>query len=174
MMTYLTKFIPNFSQVAASLRVLLEKNTEWHWTQQQETSFESLKRISPVLKFFDPKKPTRVSVDTSSKGIGAVLLQDQYPLAYASKSLTTCQQNYAQIEKEMLAIVFGCVKFHDYIYGLPNIHVETDHKPLESILKKTSAPSTSPLIEDDHVNPEMPDHSPIQTQKGTSDSRHFI
>ena len=139
MMTYLTKFIPNFSQVAAPLRVLLEKNTEWHWTQKQETSFESLKRMitnSPVLKFFDPKKPTRVSVDASSKGIGAVLLQDQYPIAYASKPLTTCQQNYAQIEKEMLAIVFGCVKFHDYIYGLPNIHVETDHKPLESILKK--------------------------------------
>ena len=112
MMTYLTKFIPNFSQLAAPLRVLLEKNTEWHWTQKQETSFESLKRMitnSPVLKFFDPKKPTRVSVDTSSKGIGAVLLQDQYPIAYASKSLTTCQQNYAQIEKEMLAIVFGCV-----------------------------------------------------------------
>ena len=57
-------------------------------------------------------------------------------MAYASKSLTVNQQNYAQIEKEMLAIVFGCVKFHDYIYGLPNVTVETDHKPLETILTK--------------------------------------
>ena len=55
---------------------------------------------------------------------------------YASKSLTTSQRNYAQFEKEMLAIVFGCTKFHDYVYGLPNLRVETDHKPLESILCK--------------------------------------
>ena len=36
----------------------------------------------------------------------------------------------------MLAVVFGCPKFHDYIYGIPNITVESDHKPLEAILKK--------------------------------------
>ena len=89
-----------------------------------------------MLKFFNPESETRVSVDASSKGIGAVLLQEGCPIAYASKSLTATQQNYAQIEKEMLAIVFGCTKFHDYIYGLPNVTVETDHKPLESILTK--------------------------------------
>ena len=139
MTTYLAKFIPNYSQVAAPLRVLLEKDTEWHWSHPQETSFQELKRLithSPVLKFFDPHKPTTISVDASSKGIGAVLLQEDNPIAYASKSLTTCQRNYAQIEKEMLAIVFGCTKFHDYIYGLPKVLVETDHKPLESILCK--------------------------------------
>ena len=91
---------------------------------------------TPVLQYFDPPKKVILSVDASSKGIGAVLFQDNQPVAYASKSLTTCQQNYAQIEKEMLAIVFGCTRFHDYIYGLPNVGVETDHKPLESILKK--------------------------------------
>ena len=36
----------------------------------------------------------------------------------------------------MLASVFGCTKFHNYIYGLPNVNIETDHKPLEFILKK--------------------------------------
>lgn len=46
------------------------------------------------------------------------------------------QQNYAQIEKEMLAIVYGCTKFHDYIFGMPSVELETDHKPLEMILKK--------------------------------------
>lgn len=45
-------------------------------------------------------------------------------------------QNYAQIEKEMLAIVFGCTHFHEYIYGMPHVEVETDHKPLKMILKK--------------------------------------
>ena len=68
--------------------------------------------------------------------MGAVLLQEDHPIAYALKALTKSQQNYAQIEKEMLAIVFGCTRFHDYIFGLPDIAIETDHKPLEMILKK--------------------------------------
>ena len=66
----------------------------------------------------------------------AVLMQDDQPVAYTSKALTRTQQNYAQIEKEMLATVFGCTRFHDYIYGMPRVEVETDHKPLEIILKK--------------------------------------
>ena len=65
-----------------------------------------------------------------------MLLQKGNLIAYASNSLTSCQRNYAQIEKEMLAIVCGCTKFQDYIYGLPKITVETDHKPLEAILQK--------------------------------------
>ena len=140
MVTYLVKFISNYSQVAAPLRLLLEKDIEWHWTAQQTESFETLKKLisnAPVLKYFDLEKQTVLSVDASSKGVGAVLFQENQPVAYASKSLTACQQNYAQIEKEMLAIVFGCTKFHDYIYGLPDVNVETDHKPLESILKKS-------------------------------------
>ena len=57
-------------------------------------------------------------------------------MAYASRTLTRSQVNYAQIEKEMLAIVFGCTRFHDYVYGLKEVQIETDHKPLEAILKK--------------------------------------
>ena len=89
-----------------------------------------------VLKYFNPSKPTKLSVNANSKGLEAVLLQDNYPIAYASRALTTCQQNYAQIEKEMLAIAFGCTRFHEYIYGMPTIKVETDHKPLEATFKK--------------------------------------
>ena len=51
------------------------------------------------------------------KGLGADLLQDEKPLAYASRALTPTQQRYAQIEKETLAIVHGVHKFHQYIYG---------------------------------------------------------
>ena len=130
---------PTTLRVAAPLRILLEKDTEWHWSSQQEESLQELKNLIthyPILKFYDPRKPTTISVDASSKGIGAVLLREDGPIAYASKSLMTSQRNYAQIEKEMFAIVFGCTKFHDYVYGLPNFHLETDHKPLESILRK--------------------------------------
>lgn len=102
-------------------------------------SFQKLKQAvaeAATLKYFDPKKPVKVSVDASSKGIGTVLLQEECPIAYASKALTSSQQNYAQIEKEMLAIVFGCTRFHEYIFGMPEVEVKTDHKPLEMILKK--------------------------------------
>ena len=139
MVTYLAKFIPNYSKVAAHLRLLLEKDIEWQWNAEQVESFETLKNLisnTPMLKYFDPQKEVTLSVDASSKEIGAVIFQVDEPVAYASKSLTTSQQNYAQIEKEMLAIVFGCTKFHAYIYGLPGARVETDHKPLENILRK--------------------------------------
>ena len=139
MATYLSKFIPNMSQTAAPLRSLLEKDIEWHWEDSQELTFQSLKQAvsrAATLKYFDPKKPVTVSVDASSKGMGAVLLQDKYPVAYASKAMTNSQQNYTQIEKEMLAIVFGCTRFHEFIFGMPVVHIETDHKPLEMILKK--------------------------------------
>ena len=89
----------------------------------------------PVLKYYDVIKPVTLSVDSSSTGLGAVLLQDNQPVAYASRALTPTQTRYAQIEKELLAIVFGCEKFHDYIYGR-QVNVETDHKPLETIFHK--------------------------------------
>ena len=107
-----------------------------HTAMQALNQLKDMATNHPTLKYFDPLKPTKISVDASSKGMGAVLLQEDHPIAYASKSLTPAQQNYAQIEKEMLAIVFGCHKFHDYIYELPHISVKTDHKPLESILNK--------------------------------------
>ena len=91
---------------------------------------------APVLAYFNPNQPVKLSVDASSKGLGAVLLQNDHPITYTSRALTDTQQQYAQIDKEMLAVVFGCTKFYDYIYGVPNIEVESDHKPLEAILRK--------------------------------------
>lgn len=74
-------------------------------------------------------------MDARSKGLGATILQQGRPIAYALRALTKSQRNYAQIEKEALAVVFGCQKFHQYIYGR-TVTVESDHKPLESIFRK--------------------------------------
>ena len=137
MIQYLEKFIPNLSEVSAPLRKLLENDTAWHWEEEQKQSYEQLKKLvtnAPTLKFYDVKAPVTLSVDASSEGIGAVILQDGRPVAYGSRALTDCQCRYAQIEKELLAIVYGCEKFHQYLYGR-DIKVESDHKPLESIFK---------------------------------------
>ena len=63
------------------------------------------------------------------------MIQEDRPIAYASKALTPTQERYAQIEKELLAVVFGCAKFAEYIVGR-DVTVESDHKPLEAIMKK--------------------------------------
>jgi hypothetical protein len=135
---YLTKFIPHMSEVSANLRQLLEKNTLWHWDEQQQSSFPKLKIMTtnaPILRYFDPKLPLTLSVDASQKGLGAVILQEGKPIAYASRALTASQQIYAQIEEETLTIVYGCEKFHQYIFGRKT-KVETDHKPLQGISRK--------------------------------------
>ena len=137
--TYVAKFIPNMAQITAPLRQLLEKNVEWFWDHEQEKAFIALKAAivdPPVLKFFYQKEPVCLSVDASLEGMSAVFLQNDRPIVYASKALASCQQNYSQIEKEMLAIVYDCEHFHQYLYGQREVIVESDHKPLEAILKK--------------------------------------
>ena len=94
-----------------------------------------------MLKFFDPQKKTVLQCDASMSGLGACLMQDEHPVAYASRALTLTETNYAQIEKELLAIVFGVERFEGSVYGR-KIVIDTDHKPLKSIMKKSllSAP----------------------------------
>ena len=63
-----------------------------------EDRFLKLKQLAttaPVLKYFKPDRPIKLSVDANSKGLVAVLIQDEHPIAYASKSLSSTQQNYA-------------------------------------------------------------------------------
>ena len=138
MVTYLARFIPNLSNKNSNLRNLLKKNNQWLWTEQHTREFNDLKGLlgsTPVLQYFDRNKPIVLSVDASKNGLGAVLLQEGGPVAYASKSLSDSQQRYAQIEKEMLAIAFGCQRFYQYLYACDFV-VESDHKPLEIIFKK--------------------------------------
>ena len=95
---------------------------------------------------YDPDLPIRVAADASSYGLGAVLSHvlrngTEHPIAYESRTLTPSEKNYAQVEKEALAIVFGVRKFHQYIYGR-RFTLVTDHKLLLTILgSKTGIPS---------------------------------
>ena len=76
-----------------------------------------------------------MQVDSSKDGLGAALMQDGKPIEYASRALTPAEQNWTQIEKETLAVVFGLERFDQYTYGRKVI-VQNDHKLLTSILKK--------------------------------------
>nr|XP_034840382.1 uncharacterized protein LOC117996432 [Maniola hyperantus] len=137
---YLSRFIPRYSELSAPLRELLGQNNNFEWSDYHDRAFNLLKaKISsaPVLKYYNPEEAVTVSVDASARGLGACLLQGGRPVAYAARTLTATEQRWAQIEKELLAIVFGCTRFHQYIYGHDNVTVESDHKPLEAIFKKS-------------------------------------
>ena len=141
---YLAKFLPHVADVMEPLRRLTRKDVEWQWAEEQDKSFEEVKKLvtaAPILSYYDPKEELVIQCDASQKGLGAALLQKGKPISYASRTLTDTETRYAQIEKEMLAIVFSLEKFHQYTFGRPVI-VRSDHKPLESILKKplSSAP----------------------------------
>ena len=97
---------------------------------------------APLLKYYDVASETTILCDASESGLGATLLQEGQPVAFASRSLSTVERQYAQIEKECLAIVFACSRFNQYLHGRELTTVETDHKPLVPIFQKSihSAP----------------------------------
>ena len=132
------------SEVTAPLRDLLKEDNQFLWDAAQERSFQELKKTiseAPVLKFFDVKDSVEIPCDASDRGLGCCIMQNGQPCAYASRSMTDTEAHYPQIEKETLSIVFAVERFEQCVYGRP-VKVETDHKPLESIFKKSliSAP----------------------------------
>ena len=145
LVNYLQRFSPNLAEVSAPLRELLKKET--HFLFEENVHGRALAEIkdmitrSPVLKYYNVHEDVVLQVDASQHGLGACLMQSGQPVAYASRALTETEKHYAQIEKEMLAIVYGLNKFERYILG-KQVVVESDHKPLENILQKdlVSAP----------------------------------
>ena len=135
---YLDKFIEHKADIQEPISQLTQKDTAFVWEKPQQEAFNHLKSVitsAPALAYFDNTKETVLNVDASIKGLGAVIMQDGKPVAFGSKTLTSCERRYANIERELLAIVWGAQKFHTYVYGR-SVIVETDHKPLESIFRK--------------------------------------
>ena len=149
MLNYYGKFMPNLSTIIQPLNNLLRRETKWEWTEQCKDAFESAKQAlasSNVLTHYDPSLPLLLAGDASAYGIGAVIshrLPDgsEKPIAFASRSLTSAEQNYAQLEKEALSLIYGVKKFHQYLYGR-RFELITDHKPLTAIFgSKKGIPS---------------------------------
>ena len=147
LVTYLSPFIPGLSTLTAPLRELLKKDTDFSWNHTYDTAFEQIKEAvisDTTLRYFDPSLPVTIQVDASQVGLGAALLQNGKPIAFASKAPTETECWYVNIEREMLAAVFGVERFHTYIYGW-SFTIESDHKPLESIPRKNLADTPAQL-----------------------------
>lgn len=133
---YLSKFLPRLSDVCEPLEKLLTKDVVWHCTDHQDQAFERIQQLvtdAPVLKYYEPNEELTLQCDASQTGLGVVLTQNGQPIAFASRALSDAETRYAQIEKELLSVVFGLEKFHQYTYG-QRVTVQTDHQPLESIV----------------------------------------
>ena len=149
MVTYMGNFVPHLSHHTEPLRAMLKQEAVFAWDEMTNASFQKIKDLiaksaTKPLRYYDRRKPVTVQADASQRGLGACLLQDGQPIAYASKSLTDTETRYANIERELLAIVFACQRFNTYVLGRP-FTVESDHKPLEMIHQKSlaSAPPDS-------------------------------
>lgn len=147
MINFLSKFIPNASKLTAPLRELVKDKTEFLWGSEQSDAFYAIKSAllaPPVLRVFSGSRDVVIQCDSSKDGLGSCLMQDGQPVSFVSRSLTNAEKNYAQIEKELLAIVFSCEKFHNYIYGR-KVTVQSDHRPLVSIINKPMSKISSRL-----------------------------
>ena len=174
MVTYMGNFVPHLSHHTEPLRAMLKQEAIFAWDEMANSSFQKIKDLiaksaTKPLRYYDRRKPVTVQADASQRGLGACLLQDGQPIAYASKSLTDTETRYANIERELLAIVFACQWFNTYVLGRP-FTVESDHKPLEMIHQKSLASAPPTPANAPSVTAIRCDHQ-IQTRKGNAAGR---
>uniref|UniRef100_A0A803JCG3 Gypsy retrotransposon integrase-like protein 1 n=1 Tax=Xenopus tropicalis TaxID=8364 RepID=A0A803JCG3_XENTR len=157
---YLSKFLPHLSDVCEPLRRLTDKDSVWVWQSSHDKSMEQIKKLvtaQPVLRYYDVNEEVTVQCDASEKGLGATLMQQGQPVAFASRTLSPTEQRYAQIEKECLAIVFGCQKFDQYLVIIPKTlcpemiaRIHSSHLGIDACLRKAKDVLFWP-----HMGPEI-------------------
>lgn len=147
---YYLKFLPHYSAITAPLRQLLRREEPWVWSPECSDAVHTLKTqltTTPVLAHFDIASPTFVTCDASATAIGAVLSQVQAgvekPIAFASRALSPTEQRYSVGEREALACIWACERWHLYLYGRA-FTLRTDHQALTALLS-TSGTGHRPL-----------------------------
>ena len=137
---YYRRYLPNLSSVIAPLDKLRGKGVPWKWSKEEREAFSKLKSLlcsESVLTFYDPRLPLKLDCDASKSGIGAVLSHimldgSEKPIEYVSRTLSSAEKNYAQIDREALAIIWAIKRLHIYLYGR-KFRLVTDHKALVRI-----------------------------------------
>ena len=141
MMNFSQDFIEHFAIHASELRKLTRKEAKWQWTESHQKAFDTLKDAlseEALMNYFDPSWNTEVVCDGSPFGVSATLRQvhpdtsEVKILHYASRTLKDAKIRYGQVEREALAIHFGCLKYQMYILR-KEFTVLTDHQPLISM-----------------------------------------
>ena len=144
---YYAKFVPNFMDLAGPLFEAIVDNHKLNWTNDLRRTYDHLLQAlldGKVLRSFQINAPTELIVDASEYAIGAVLEQRGHPVICISRKLTKSEKNYAQIQKEALAIHWAILRLHKYLFAI-KFTIVSDHKPLEFIfhphasLSKTSS-----------------------------------
>ena len=146
MIQFYASFAPKLSELAHPLHALLKDDVKFEWGPEAEKAFASIKNelCSPnVLVPFDPQKPLLLATDASPYGISAVISHrfpdnSDRPIAYFSRSLSTTEKKYSQIDKEALGIRCGVEKFFYYLFGR-RFTLITDSKPLVQIFSPSKA-----------------------------------
>ena len=152
MVNQLGKFTPNLAELTQPLRELFSKANAWVWSPSQSRALKQVKQElskPTTLALYDPEAQTKISADSSSYGLGAVLLQQVNgawkPVTYASRSMSETERWHTQIEKEALTTTWACEKFSGFMLG-KHIEIETDHKPLVPLLGVEHLDSLPPCV----------------------------
>ncbi|GKC47683.1 putative reverse transcriptase domain-containing protein [Tanacetum coccineum] len=130
------RFIEGFSKVAKTMTKLTQKKVAFEWGDKQEAAFQTLKDklySAPILALPQGAENFIVYCDTSHKGLGAVLMQNEKVIAYASRQLKIYEKNYTTHDLELGAVLFALKFWRHYLYGT-KCTVFTDHKSLQHIL----------------------------------------
>ena len=120
------------SHILAPLNALNRKGIKWNWGPEQQRAFDNIKRVmakETLLHYPDFNKTFEIHTDALKYQIGAVITQDNKPIAFYSRKLRDGQHNYTTTERELLAIVETLKEFRTILLG-HKIKVYTDHKNL--------------------------------------------
>ncbi|KAJ8027672.1 hypothetical protein HOLleu_29679 [Holothuria leucospilota] len=148
------KFSSKLSGLSQPIRELLKKDAQFVRGEVQEKAFNVVKHeclYGHCLARFDPNLETKVASDASKDGLGACLYHKQsdgeWKLVFcASKATTSTEQNYPPIEREALGATWACDTFANFLVGL-KFTIETDHKPLISLLGQKDLNDLPPRIQ---------------------------
>ncbi|KFD45214.1 hypothetical protein M513_13909 [Trichuris suis] len=143
LLNFYHNFLANKAEIAEPLHRLLDNNSKWSWTHRHAEAFKRLKQLissNLVLTQYDDSLPLTLTCDASPHGVGCVLAHItasgiEKPIAFHSRTLSSAERKYAQIDREALAIIVGIKKFHEYVFGR-HVEIRTDHKPLLGLLAR--------------------------------------
>ncbi|GFY22492.1 retrovirus-related Pol polyprotein from transposon 17.6 [Trichonephila clavipes] len=136
MSQWYSKFIKNYADLCELLYNLKKKFKKFCWSVEAQRAFDTVKTAiteAPVLKLLDFGKPFKLFTDACSIKIGAVLNQEQMPMVYASRTLSSAERKYTLTERECLALVWALNKFRTYL-GSQAVNVITDYDALTQML----------------------------------------